>query len=126
MITCKNGDEVKRGKVVLVNFPHIDSRNREIVQYKKRPALVVQSDQLNDDKHETIVVVITTNLTRPGNTRVVVNKNSRCGKNMNLFYDSAIVLDNLAIVKGRELDKTIGKCTKMNEVDEALKQTFAL
>ena len=112
MIACRNGDEVERGAVVLVDFPYADSKDREILRYKKRPALVVQSDELNNNKQETIVVVITSNVTRIEETRIIVTKGSQCGKNMRLLLDSAIVVDNLAIVKERELERKLGNARK--------------
>ena len=53
-----------RGDVVLVLYPHADLRTA-----KKRPALVVQSDNVVTDLPQRIVAMITGNLERTGPTR---------------------------------------------------------
>lgn len=52
---------VKRGQIVLVDFPFTDGR-----QSKIRPAVVVQSDAQNGVLKKTIVAMITGNLRRHG------------------------------------------------------------
>jgi mRNA interferase MazF len=49
----------KRGDVVLVLYPHADLRT-----VKKRPALVVQSDNVTTGLPQRIVAMITSNLER--------------------------------------------------------------
>ena len=82
-----------RGDVVLVRFPSSDLKT-----YKKRPALVVQADNLNTGLPQKIVAMITSNLSRGGPTRVFVEKNSDLGKHMGIIGDSMVVADNLATV----------------------------
>ncbi len=86
MITCDNGDEVKRGAVVLVLFPQKNPETNEIDEYKKRPALVVQCDELNEEKSETIVASITSNTTRSSHARILIRAKTICGKNMRIFH----------------------------------------
>ena len=110
-----------RGDVVLVRFP-----NSDLKTYKKRPALVVQADNLNTGLPQKIVAMITSNLTRSGQTRVLINKNSTIGKHMGILNDSVIVADNLATVLEREIDKVIGNCNDTTVVDDALRKVLAL
>jgi mRNA interferase MazF len=110
-----------RGDVILVRFPHSD-----LVQYKKRPALIVQGDDLNTGLPQKIVAMITSNIRRTGKTRVMINKNDSVGQAMGLLNDSVVVTDNLATIVDREIDKTIGHCPDMTQIDNALKQTLGI
>lgn len=109
-----------RGDVILVRYP-----NSDLKTYKKRPAIVVQAD-IETGISQKIVALITSNLTRTGPTRVFVLKNSNLGTQMGLQADSIIVVDNLATVLEREMDKIIGKCTEWSPVANALQKTFGL
>jgi len=57
----------KYGDVVLVEFVF-----SETTQYKKRPALVLSSDQYNNDRQEVIIAGITSNIERVlvGDTKI--------------------------------------------------------
>jgi mRNA interferase MazF len=111
----------KRGEVILVKFPYAD-----MVRYKKRPALVVQDESVETGLSQRVVVQITSNLDRTGDTRVLVRKDSNHGQAMGILSDSVIVADHLATVLPREIDKVIGRCTCMPEVEKALKQVLGL
>ena len=111
----------KRGDVILVRFP-----NSDLQTYKKRPALIVQADGLATDIAQTIIALITSNLSRTGVTRVHFTQKSPEGSSMGLRTDSVVVTDNLATVQQREIDKVIGHCPAMQAVDQALKQTLGL
>ena len=94
----------KRGEVILVKFPYSD-----MVRYKKRPALVVQDESVETGLSQRVVVQITSNLDRTGDTRVLVRKDSPDGQAMGILSDSVIVADHLATVLPREIDKVIGR-----------------
>lgn len=111
----------KRGDVVLVRFP-----NSDLKTYKKRPALIVQGDGLNTGLPQTIVALITSNLARTGPTRIAIKQNDAAGQTMGLRTDSVIVADNLATVLDREIDKAVGYCPAMPQVEYALKLTLGL
>lgn len=111
----------KRGDVVLVRFPNSDLRT-----YKKRPALIVQGDGLNTGLQQSIVALITSNLNRTGSTRLQIKHSDQAYQTMGLRTDSAVVADNLATVLEREIDKQIGHCPLMPQVDAALKVTLGL
>jgi len=108
----------KRGDIVLVLFP--DS-NLQIA--KKRPALIVQADNLQTNLPQVIVAMITSNITRANHkSRVAVLLNSPEGKQS----DSVIVTDNLATVQEKFIDKVLGNLLTMNVVESALAHTFNL
>src|ERR1035437_6128160 len=66
----------RRGDVLLVLFPDSNLRTSE-----RRPALVVQADQLGAGLPQTIVAMITSNMARAGHTsRVVVRVDSESAK----------------------------------------------
>jgi mRNA interferase MazF len=111
-----------RGDVVLVRFPHSD-----LIRYSKRPALVVQDENIDTGLSQRIIVQITSNLQRTGKTRVVVRKDSEEGKEMGLLTDSVIVADNIATVKPKAVDKRIGLCSySMPDVETALRKILKL
>ncbi len=68
--------KTRRGDVVLVLFPNSDLRTA-----KRRPALVVQHDNLASGLNQTIVAMISSNLARRGHaSRVFISAASREGK----------------------------------------------
>ena len=83
------------GDVVLVLYPHTDLRTA-----KKRPALVVQSDNVETGLPQRIVAMITSNVGRTGSTRVHVRRDSPEGKAMGILTDSVIVADNPCHCRG--------------------------
>ena len=111
----------KRGDVILVKFPYSD-----LIRYKKRPALVVQDETVETGLSQRVVVQITSNLNRIGGTRVLIVKDSPIGHAMGILSDSIIVADHLATVLPREIDKVIGRCNCLPEVDKALRQVLGL
>jgi len=106
----------KRGDIVLVVYPNTDLRTA-----KKRPALIIQSDDIDTGLPQRIVAMITSNLFRTGPTRVTFTIASPEGQAMALLTDSVVVTDNIATVLDREIDKTIGRCTRMDLIDAALR-----
>ena len=111
----------RRGAVLLVRFP-----NSDLVTYKKRPALVVQDEQIETGLTQRLVAMITSNLVRTGETRVLIQKDSSAGRAMGLITDSVIMADNLATVHEREIDKVLGYCPRMADVDAALRKVLRL
>ena len=111
-----------RSDVVLVLFP-----DSNLVTAKRRPALVIQADQLNTGLAQTIVVMITSNLSRAGHpSRVTILHSSSEGVQMGLLSDSVIMTDNLATVMDPEIDRVIGRCIDMGAIDGALRHTLGL
>jgi mRNA interferase MazF len=111
-----------RGDVVLVLFPDSNLRTA-----KRRPALVVQQDNLQTGLSQTIVAMISSNMARAGHpSRVTVLQASPEGRQMGIHTDSVIMTDNLATVQENEIDRTIGSCPNMSLVDAALRHTLGL
>ena len=112
----------RRGDVVLVLFPDSNLRSS-----KRRPALIVQADQLGAELQQTIVAMITSNMTRAGHPcRVPVSLGSESARGSGLLMDSVIMTDNLATIHYSEIDRIIGSFAGLKEIDEALRTTLAL
>jgi mRNA interferase MazF len=85
----------RRGDVVLVLFPDSNLRTS-----KRRPALVVQADQLSAGLPQTVVAMITSNMARAGHARpVVVRGEGESAKGSGLLMDSVVMTDDLATIQ---------------------------
>jgi len=114
----------KKGTVVLVLFLF---PNSDLVTAKRRPALVVQADELDTGLEQVLVAMITSNLSRDGHpSRVRINKDSVEGKSAGILTDSVVLTDNLATVRFIEIDRGLGVLPNMDAVESALKTTFGL
>jgi mRNA interferase MazF len=99
----------KRGDVVLVLFPDSNLRTG-----KRRPVLVVQRDALQTGLPQTVVAMISSNVSRAGHpSRIRVTATSSQGKHGGLKTDSIIMTDNLATVLDNEIDRVIGAWGEM-------------
>lgn len=93
-IMMRQNPAPKRGDVVLVLFPHSDLQTA-----KTRPALIVQSNDLNTGLSQVIVAMITSRTFRANHpSRVFVKIKSKAGKASGLLTDSVVMTDNLATV----------------------------
>jgi len=111
-----------RGDVVLVLYPDSNLRTA-----KRRPGLVVQADHLQTGLPQTIVAMITGNMSRAGHpSRWTVTQASVEGQQMGLRTDSVVMTDNLATVLENEIDRVIGRLSDMAPVAAALRHTFGL
>jgi mRNA interferase MazF len=111
-----------RGDVVLVLYPDSNLRTA-----KRRPALVVQANNLGTGLPQTLVAMITSNLTRAGHpSRVLVAMSSPDAKHMGLRSDSVIMTDNLATILEAEVDRRLGNARDLTAIDAALRHTLAL
>ena len=87
----------------------------------------MQADQLGTDLSQTIVAMITSNMSRAGQgSRIVVGVASKNAKRSGLLMDSVIMTDNLATVLYSEIDRVIGTFPEVSELDAALRSTLAL
>ena len=112
----------KKGTVLLILFP-----NSDLVTAKRRPAVVVQSDDLNTELDQVIVAMITSNLSREGHpSRIRINKDSEEGTSAGLLTDSIIMTDNLATVRFLEIERALGALTDKDKIDNALKVTLGM
>ncbi|HEY6347156.1 MAG TPA: type II toxin-antitoxin system PemK/MazF family toxin [Candidatus Sulfotelmatobacter sp.] len=112
----------RRGDVVLVLFSDSNLRTA-----KRRPALVVQANNLETGLAQTIVAMITSNMARAGHpSRVAVSGASDAARSAGLLTDSVVMTDNLATVYHSEIDRVIGSFRGMADIDKALRATLAL
>ena len=112
---------LKRGDIVLVLFPHSDLRTA-----KPRPALIVQTDNLESGLPQVVVAMITSRAFRANHpSRVLIKLDSPAGKASGLLTASVVMTDNLATISEIAIDRVIGKIP-MKEVDKALKHTLGL
>lgn len=112
---------LKRGDAVLVLFPHSDLRTA-----KPRPALIVQTDNLESGLPQVVVAMITSRVFRANHpSRVLIKLDSPTGRDSGLLTDSVVMTDNLATISEFAIDRVIGKIP-MREVNKALKHTLGL
>jgi mRNA interferase MazF len=111
-----------RGDVVLVLYPDSNLRTA-----KRRPALVVQRDDLQAGLAQVIVAMISSNLARAGHpSRVLVKVSTSVGQQMGFRTDSVVMTDNLATVLDTEIDRRIGNTADTTIIDAALRHTLSL
>ncbi len=113
---------IKRGDVVRVYFP-----NSNLVSSKRRPALVVQADNLATGLAQVLLAMITSNLSRANHSsRVFIKLNTDEGRASGLRTDSIIMTDNIVTVIETEIDSILGRLPDMQAVDDALRHSFGL
>jgi mRNA interferase MazF len=84
------------------------SRTQTSAQPKRRPALVVQADNLNTGLKQIIVAVITSNMSRADYpSRVTLLLNSSEGKQAHILTDSIVMTENLATIRENEIDRVL-------------------
>ena len=111
-----------RGDDVLVLFPDSNLRTAN-----RRPALIIQADNLQTGLAHTIVAMITSNLTRLGHpSRVGILKTTLAGTKSGLKSDSVVMTDDLATVLDNEIDRVIGSLGDLSSVETALRSTLKL
>jgi mRNA interferase MazF len=115
---------MKRGDVVVVPFPFQDKPGEKV-----RPALVVQNDAENQRLANTILAMITGNLTDAGQiTTVLVDQSMPDGLGSGLSGPSLVKCYNLATVRQRRVIQVIGHLSPslMLQVDASLKASLTL
>ena len=110
-----------RGDVVLVRFP-----NADLVTYRRRPALVIQANDLRSEYDDWIVAMITSRPRRRGATTVHVSAGSESGQRMGLPIDSLIILHRIATIPDIAVERKLGECPLMDDIDAALRRVFDL
>ena len=113
---------LSRGDVVLVWFP-----NSDLVSFKRRPALVVQADNLETNLPQVVVCMITSNLARRDHpSRVFIPLKSSEATAAGIRTDSVVMTDNLATILDKAVAAKLGRLRNMVPVDGALRRTLAL
>ncbi len=94
---------------------------------KRRPALVLQRDNLGSGLGQTIVAMISSNLARRGHpSRLFISAASHEGKAAGVRLDSVVMTDNLATVLESEIDSALGRLSDLADIDAALRYTLGL
>lgn len=114
--------KTRRGEFVLVLFPNSDLRTA-----KRRPALVIQRDNLATGLPQTVVAMVSSNPVRANHpSRVAVPLASPEGAASGLRLDSWVMTDNLVTVLDSEIDSRLGTMPDMDRVGAAVKHSLAL
>jgi mRNA interferase MazF len=115
---------MKRGDIVIVPFPYQDRPGEKL-----RPAVVVQSDAENERLGNTIVAMITGNLSDAGQpTTVMVDPSSPEGAGSGLYGPSVVKCCNLAAVRQRRILEVIGRLSDplQQKLNHALRSALGL
>src|SRR5690242_9302283 len=116
---------MKRGDVVLVDFPNSDRTGSKL-----RPALVVQADTLNQKLDDTILALITSSKRRMvgSTTQLFIDVSTADGKKTGLRLDSIVQCENLVTYEQSLLGKQLGEFSPilMASVDNCLRAALAL
>jgi mRNA interferase MazF len=117
--------KVLRGDVVLIRHPFSDASGARV-----RPALVVQSDTRNASLTNTILAMITRNVSRVGTdpTQMLIDISTPDGQLSGLHADSAVTCGNLFTVHEDLIQSKIGELSDvlMQQVDGCLKAAVAI
>ncbi len=109
---------IRRGDIVLVDYPYSDRSGSKL-----RPALVVQSDTLNQSRADTLLAIITsTSSGRPSEWIIDLAQEPASG----LKFNSAVQCDTLVTLDQGLVLKVLGSLSEnaMHNIDDCLK--FAL
>src|SRR5207253_1099224 len=94
---------------------------------KRRPALVIQADNLETGLPQSIVAMITSNTSRAGHaSRVTLPLNSEEGRQARILMDSVVMTDNLTTVHEKEYHRALSSLSDINKIDTALRHTLSL
>lgn len=115
---------MNRGDVILAFIPHVGSSGD-----KKPPALIVQSNLNNIRLNETIIVAITSNISRVHEAHhLLIEISTPDGAATGLLHDSAVRCERLHTIPQRDVDRVIGKMSDslMRQIDECLKAALGI
>jgi len=115
---------MKRGDVVVVNFPYTDGSAGKV-----RPALVVQNDADNARLKDPIIALITGNISRVHeSTQLLVDPNASEGASYGLHGPSAVLCRHLFTIRQALVLRTIGSLSEplINKVDACLHEALDL
>jgi len=114
---------MKRGDVVIVDYPYSDATGRKV-----RPALVVQADSKNQVLDDTIIALVTSQLRRRWDTHVEIDISTPDGKRSGLRLPSAVQCENLYTIDKKLILKSIGTLSGalMQRVDTCLRLALGI
>jgi mRNA interferase MazF len=115
---------VRRGEVVLVDFPYSDHTGSKV-----RPALVVQADALNRRLDDTILALITSSRHRRvgAATQFAIDITTPEGQQTGLRLNSVIQCENLLTYDQALILRVLGRlsATSMEQIDAVSKLHWA-
>jgi mRNA interferase MazF len=115
---------MKRGEVVIVEFPYVEGR-----KWKNRPALVVQNDNDNRRLSNTIVAMISGNVTHADEpTQLLVDPTTPEGHLSGLHGPSVVKCCNLFTIAQSDVKQIIGRLSNsmMPNLEACLKAALEL
>src|SRR5271165_1111326 len=115
---------MKRGDVVLLDYPFADGSGSKV-----RPALMVQNDRDNQRLTNTIVALITKNLSRGHEpTQLIIDVSTPEGRLSGLNQTSAVTGGNLFTVAQTKVRRVIGSLSPvtMIQIDDCLRVALGL
>lgn len=115
---------VVRGDVVLVKFLFSDGSGRS----KLRPAVIVQTDELNGRIADTIIAAISTKSHRATKYQVSIDIPTPEGLPSGLRFSSMVQCENLLTIDTDLFQAVIGRLPEviMQQINAALKDVLAL
>lgn len=115
----------RRGDVVRVQFPYAGGGGG-----KERPAVVIQTDRLNQRIGSTVVVMVTGNTKRVGAepTQFLIDPSTAEGNPSGLSYPSAVKCENPVTIRQSDIRLTLGRLSDslLAKLDACLKAAFDL
>ncbi|MGA8352295.1 MAG: type II toxin-antitoxin system PemK/MazF family toxin [Isosphaeraceae bacterium] len=115
---------MKRGDIVLLDYPYADGSGSKV-----RPALVVQKDRDNQRLTNTIVALITKNVSRVHEpTQLLIDVSTPEGRQSGLNQASAVTCGNLFTVAQTKVRRVIGSLSPstMAQIDACLRASLDL
>ena len=116
---------VRRGDIVLVDFPYSDRTGSKV-----RPALVVQADVWNQLLDDTILALITSSRHRRvgANTQLFIDLTTAEGRQTGLRLDSIIQCENLITYDRALILRVFGNlaASSMSQLDDCLKAALGI
>lgn len=116
---------VRRGEVVLVDFPYSDRTGSKV-----RPALVVQADHWNDRLDDSILALITSSHRRKvgAATQLVIEVATPAGRQAGLRIDSVVQCENLVTYDKSQVLRVLGSlpAESMGQIDSCLKASLGI
>jgi mRNA interferase MazF len=116
---------MKRGDVIIVDYPYSDATGREV-----RPALVVQADEFNQRLSDTVVALITSSRARfvGSPTQLPIDTSTADGRESGLRFPSVVQCENLVTIDKSFAIHTIGHLSValMHRIDQCLKAALGI
>lgn len=115
---------MKRGDVVIVEFPYVDGGRG-----KNRPALIIQNDRDNQQLTNTVIAMISGNIRHASEpTQLLVDPGHADGRSSGLHGPSVVKCCHLFTVAQQDIQRVIGHLSDsmLQQVNETLKTALEL